>query len=77
VAVVRLPVITEDDLGPAGWHELHELARRRGRKRARDQVLPLLQWALAESLAGQDVEPRRHHLEALFAEPELEAEAVG
>jgi hypothetical protein len=72
VPPVRPPIYTEDDLGPAGWHELHELAKRRGRRRARDQILPLLQWALAESLAGQDVEPRRQHLEALFAENQLE-----
>jgi hypothetical protein len=75
MSVVRPPTYTEHDLGPAGWRELHELAARRNRKRARDQILPLLQWALAESLAGEDVEPRRHHLKALFGDAELEVVA--
>jgi hypothetical protein len=71
MSVVRAPALTEDALGPAGWRELHELARQRG-KHPRDQILPLLQWALAQSIAGADVEPRRDDLKALFGAPELE-----
>jgi hypothetical protein len=72
-AVVRPPVLTEADLGPAGWRRLHELTDQRNRKHARNQILPLLQWALAESLAGVDVEPRPKQVRLLFAESELVA----
>lgn len=71
MGVVRPPAYTEDDLGPAGWRHLHELAKQRNRP-PRDQILPLLQWAIAESLAGEDVEPRRQHLRALQGDRELE-----
>lgn len=73
MATIRVPVITEEDLGPTGWRELHALAGRR-RREAREQVLCLVQYALAHSLNGEDVELTRDQLEVLFGTaPELVA----
>jgi len=62
--LIRPPIITEDDLGPAGWRALLGEAKRRGRK-PRDQVLPLLRFATSRLLAGDNVELSRDDLEAL------------
>lgn len=62
---IRSPLITQDDLGPRAWRRLHELAELRGRA-PRDQILPLLRYALAQDLAGRDVELSRSQLEALL-----------
>jgi hypothetical protein len=63
--LVHPPAITDDDLGPAGWRALHEMAAQRRRK-PREQIIPLLQSGLARWLAGLEVEPTREQLEALF-----------
>lgn len=60
-------VITDDDLGDAGWRELHLLARQR-RRSPRAQALVLLRYALCQSLAGHDVELSQTRLAALLAE---------
>lgn len=75
MATIRVPVITEEDLGPAGLQELYKLASRR-RREAREQVLCLVQYALVHSLSGDDVELTREQLELLFASPEPTAELV-
>jgi hypothetical protein len=68
VAVVRPPAFTEEDLGPAGWRTLHELARLHGDARVSKRILPLVRWALYRYLAGDNVELTRAELEALYAE---------
>ena len=65
MATIRVPVITEEDLGPTGWRELYKLAGRR-RREAREQILCLVQYALVHSLNGKDVELSRDQLEVLF-----------
>jgi hypothetical protein len=72
VNVVRAPAITEGNLGPAGWHQLHELAELRGRTPAK-QVLALVHYALSKALAGEDVELSRSELESLFQGETLSA----
>jgi len=59
------PVLTEDELGSAGWHTLHELARQR-RRRPRDQATQLIRYALYHALAGDDVELSQTRLDALL-----------
>ena len=59
------PVITEADLGTAGWRTLHVLARQRDRH-PRDQIRFLLLYALDRALAGVDVELSKKALEALL-----------
>jgi hypothetical protein len=68
VSVVRPPVITEQALGPAGWRAFHELAALQRRK-PRELVVPLLQFAVTRWLAGEEVELSRNQLEALFTNP--------
>jgi len=65
------PVLTEYDVGPAGWRTLHELARQR-RRTPRDQAQHLILFALDRALCGEDVELTRERLEALLGETELE-----
>jgi len=65
------PVITEYDLGSAGWRTLHELARQR-RRSPKDQVRALVLYALERALAGVDVELSQHKLETLLERPDLE-----
>lgn len=71
---VRPPVYTDQDFGPLGWRELNEEAIARGRP-AREQILPLIRFALYRRHLGEDVELTRAQLEALFA-PEVEAPAA-
>lgn len=61
------PVITESDLGDAGWRELHELARKRGRRPHR-QALALLRYAIYQSLTGHDVELSSNRLDTMLNE---------
>jgi hypothetical protein len=49
------PVLTEYDLGPAGWTTLYRLAHERRRKPA-DQAQQLILFALDRAMAGEDVE---------------------
>jgi NOL1/NOP2/fmu family ribosome biogenesis protein len=65
MSVVRPPEITEDDLGPEGWRAFHELSAQRRRK-PRESVIPLVQYAVARWMAGEEVEVSRSQLEALF-----------
>jgi hypothetical protein len=65
MATIRPPVLTEDDLGPVGWRTLFELASRR-RREPRQQILSLVQYALARALAGDDVELTDSQLKRLF-----------
>jgi hypothetical protein len=51
----RTVVISDGNLGVAGWRELHRLARLRNRKPGA-QALAMLRYAVAQSLAGRDVE---------------------
>jgi len=60
------PVLTEFDLGEAGWSELHKLARQR-RRSTGDQAVQLVRFALERSIAGEDVELTQERLEALLA----------
>jgi hypothetical protein len=62
-ATIR-PVLTEYDLGTAGWRKLHELAHQRCRKPS-DQVLQLVRYALERALAGEDVELSQSSLDSL------------
>jgi hypothetical protein len=71
VSVVRPPALTEDDLGPVGWHELHEAAKLYGRPSK--AVLPLLLWALYQRHLGRDVELTRRQRAVLFAQVEAVA----
>lgn len=49
------PVVTQDEIGAAGWRILHQDARRLGR-RPNHQALVLIRYALAQRLAGRNVE---------------------
>jgi hypothetical protein len=62
---VRVPAVTRTDLGPAGWHALHEHADLRGRK-PRQQVLALLRWAVWRQIQGDDTELTRAQLHELL-----------
>jgi len=66
---VSVPAVVRTDLGPAGWHALHELADLRGRK-PRQQVLALLRWAVWRSLQGDDTELTRAQLNELLGSVE-------
>lgn len=59
------PVLTEFDFGPAGWRELHDLARQRGRH-PREQIKAMTRYALYRALRGEDVELTRSQLEELL-----------
>lgn len=61
---IRAPHFSYDDLGPRGWQTLHELAELRGRA-PRDQILPLVLYALYCARRGRDVELRRAQLRSL------------
>jgi hypothetical protein len=61
------PIITEGDLGDAGWRELHKLARRRHRNPTK-QALALLRYAIYQSLTGHDVELSSGRLDSLLGE---------
>jgi hypothetical protein len=54
----RTVIISDGNLGVAGWRELHDLARKRNRKPGA-QALALLRYAIAQSIAGHDVELTR------------------
>jgi hypothetical protein len=69
---VRVPVLVRQDLGPAGWRALHELAELRGRP-PRLQVLALVRWALWRSLQGDDTELTRTQLNDLLEQLETVA----
>lgn len=62
---VRVPVLLRQDLGPAGWSTLHELADMRGRLPSK-QVLALVRWALWRALQGDDTELTREQLNELL-----------
>lgn len=66
------PVLTEYDLGPAGWDLLRELARKRKRS-LRDQAQHLILFALDRAFAGEDVELNQGRLDALLASDQLVA----
>jgi len=59
------PVLTEYDLGIAGWRALHELARQR-RRSPRDQALQLVRYALYHAINGDDVELSQLGLDTLL-----------
>lgn len=61
------PVITDGDLGDAGWRELHELARKR-RRSPRAQAVALVRFAIYQSLTGHDVELTTSRLDVLLSE---------
>ncbi len=66
------PVLTPDVLGVDGWRVLHEDARRHGR-RPNFQALVLIRYALAQRLAGRDVELSQSQLDRLLAPSEAVA----
>jgi len=68
------PVLDENDLGPAGWRRLHQLARQR-RRDPRDQVKFLLLFALDASLRGEDTELGDQRLNELLNSSPLESVA--
>lgn len=68
---VRPPVLTEDDLGVYGWRLFHELADLRERL-PRQQVVPLLRYALYRASVGDDVELSHSQLAALRNSQALE-----
>ena len=68
------PILTEYDLGPAGWRKLHALARQRDRH-PRDEVRHLVLFALDRALAGEDVELSDRVLDDLLQTGDLETVA--
>jgi hypothetical protein len=65
------PILTELDLGSAGWRALHEEARQRRRK-PNAQAVALIRYALHRKLAGYDVELTQSQLDALLEQQSLE-----
>ena len=61
------PILTELDLGSAGWRVLHQEARQRGRT-SKAQAVALIRYALHRKLAGYDVELDASQLEALLGQ---------